>query len=189
MSDESLARRTLAFNPERMRATLWQDFAIPASLLQEAVDELQAQLHARKVEYFAWHGEVISKRVVKDNAARQSAIDKVLAMTGAYVRERDAGKQDNNTVTIEIGEDGVHRIIIGAAQSSLPSGDPPEREVLDVEPTNAETSLATRHGPSPAATHEEQPEIIRISKATPRENVVQLFKDPEPGTDGNGCID
>lgn len=181
----NIAKRTLAFNPERMRAVLWHDFAIPESLLQEAVDELRKQVKAKKVEYFAWHGEIVSKRVVKDNAARQGAIDKILSMTGAYVRERDVGRNDNNAVTIEIGEDGVHRIIINA--QGAPAALPPESEdayEMTRQLTDGMASGPTSGAASQALGHEAEPEVHRVSRDTPRENVIQLFKDPEPDGDG-----
>lgn len=181
-----IARRTLAFSPERMRAALWQDLAIPADLFQVAIDELRSQLHATKVEYFSHHGEVTDKRVVKDNAARQNAIDKVLSMTGSYVRERDRSASETQPVTIEIGEDGVHRIIIGASQGASASAAalPPGREVLDevthnpIDRHRAPLEIPADNG--------ESPEVIQRKRNMPRENILQMFRDPEP--EGNGSI-
>lgn len=177
-----IARRTLAFSPERMRAALWQDLAIPADLFQAAIDELRSQIKATKIEYFSHHGEVTDKRVVKDNAARQNAIDKVLSMTGSYVRERDRSTSETQPVTIEIGEDGVHRIIIGGSQ--VQPALPPEREVLDEVTHNP---LDRHRAPLELpADNGEAPEVIQRKRGMPRENVLQMFRDPEP--EGNGSI-
>lgn len=146
-------QRSLAFSSERMRELLWRDVSLPAGLLDKTLVRLNEQLDATKVEYFTHQGLVISRRRVVDNAARQGAIDKVLSMTGSYVREKDSNRNESQTVTIEIGDDGVHRIIIGAVgapHAALPL----DREVIDVDiqPRNDSVAVtASDMSPAPRA--------------------------------------
>src|SRR5262245_16453594 len=178
-----------------MRELFWRSAAPPPELLAEAFAELQQQLKAVKTEFFTWRGEVTDTREVTDNHARLSAIDKVLSMADAYTRPVEPSRKPDGpqTVTIEIGKDGVHRIIVGAVSNGAAQrAELPEREVPQnvIEHSNGTLDVNESGSPMlpPASTDftpsglepEEQVEHIRVTRNTPRDNIRRLFKDDEP---------
>lgn len=108
--------RSLAVSPDAIRRRLFTGAAVPPDLLKKALVRLDEQLDATKTELVTHKGEVKAREVFKDNAAVQGAIDKVLSMTGLYVKERDH-RPTRDPVEVVVGADGVVRIRIGGGEA------------------------------------------------------------------------
>ena len=138
--------KTLAFNVDAVRERLWRSAAIPEALLHKAIKRLDEQLDATHTKFFTFQGEVKGQTELVDNAARLSAIDKVLSVAGAYQKEKEVNQGDR-AVAMEIDpETGRFKIIVGMSVGALAS---PEQEAADelmTKPQTREMVSGPRHG-------------------------------------------
>lgn len=123
-----VVRTTSAFNVEAVKNNALN------KLMAKTIERLDEQLDATLDKHFSFQGEVRDTKTVVDNAARLSAIDKVLNMAGAYVKtQSDAPKHDS--VFIEIDpKTGIHKIVIGAPPPALPLESEVTDEVTQITP-------------------------------------------------------
>jgi len=131
----NLSKRTTAFNVERVRADILARVRIPDGLLQKAFDRLHEELDAKKTEFFAHQGEVISKVDVIAHETRLNAIDKVMKVSGVYARENDT-KNETPQVAMEIDQKtGVMRLVIGGQQGNGGAYVDTENNLNDARPS------------------------------------------------------
>ena len=113
---------SFAFNPERARTELWRGVALPEQLLQKALNRLNEQLDAKKTLHFTHQGQVVEQVDVEDNQTRAGAIDKVLSISGAYVKKEDTGKNQTPHVTLVVDQEtGVIRLEVGGSANAEPT--------------------------------------------------------------------
>jgi len=178
------SRETLAFSVDRVRERLWTNVAVPPDLLQKTFRELDAQLTAKTTKHFAFQGQVVDERTVADNGARLGAIDKVLSIAGAYVRERDQ-RPPSTAVALEIDPvTGIYRIVVGVGVGQ--AAPPPEKEVHNEVVQSLEIASSSGMTPAALATGmaetEPTPQRIRVPRGpgrTPPEILKLLFAEDE----------
>ena len=168
-----LARDSVAFNVERMRALLLEDARPPRELLQKAFNKLEQKLEAKVTKFFPFQGTVVTKLDTEDHATQLSAADKILNMAGVYARERDA-KPPAPAVAIEVDPaTGVVRMVIGMPDTGgvipITEGDAnlaltaaPEMEILEVHSDKD-------------ASDEVDTQIIQMRNGTPRAEAIKLL--------------
>jgi hypothetical protein len=179
----SLSKRTAAFSVEAIREH------VVSRLFDKAAQRLEEQLDATRKQFFSLNGTVMDERTVPDNTARLAAVDKVMSVAGAYMKDREPPRPDNR-VAIEIDPvTGIHKIVIGGAPQALP----PEREVLDVDtqtsdpgdsmnadgvsPSPPQLRLASLIEEARADDREEEMETIRIGPFVPDAIKKHMFRD------------
>ena len=158
------APQTVALSVEAIRADLISRVRIPDDLLQAAINKVRAQLDARKTLFYTYQGQIVDKVSVEDHATQASAVDKILAMSGVYARERE---QNVSTPKVAVEVDavtGVVRLVVGSSGSS--------HEPAASSPPALEASVSD----AVEAPEDDQPEIVKVSRGgMPIDVYRQLF--------------
>ena len=175
-------KETLAFSVERWRAHAFAGLEIPPDLLQHTIQKLREKLDAKTTKFFAHQGEVVQQVNVEDHSTQLTAIDTVLSMAGAYVKESDKRPATPAVAIIVDPISGVVRLEIGG---DLVSAEDQEEEsaketILDVTPVEPVALPAVEPTPENVAADpvvaEEEPQIIRVKKGMlPSEVYKALF--------------
>jgi hypothetical protein len=157
-----------------MRARMWANVAIPEDLLQAAISRLRKHVDAKKTLHFTHQGSVVEQVDVDDHQTQQAAVDKILSMSGAYVKkEEKSSSTPQVSVTVDM-QTGVMRLEVGSGsnESTTPALDAHDVSISDstvevsgdaVPPFGAMTEPA----PPVVVTEsdsEAPPEIIKIKK-------------------------
>lgn len=158
----NLSNRSLTMDPKAMRASIMQRVSIPDDLLQAAIARTRAMIDAKKTQFFAHQGEIISKVDVEDHDAQLRATDQVYKLAGVYARESDS-KSGTPNVSVTIDTNGVVRLTIGA-----PSTEPLPMAISPLAELSTGAADEVEGAPS---SMEDEPEVIRVSK--------KLVHDPE----------
>jgi hypothetical protein len=139
--------------------------AVPPDLLQAAIVKLRAKLDAKQTKFFTFQGEVIERVDVEDHASQLSAIDKIMAMAGVYVRERESVAAAP-AVAVEVDPmTGVIRLVIGAGVRAVPhiEGDRNVAHNTGV-PAQQAQPLALAAGADGDASPEAEPEVVKVRR-------------------------
>ncbi len=172
----AIVRTTAAFNVDIMRQRMMERVALPADMVQRAMEITRAKLEAKTTKFFSHRGEVIDQVDVEDHATQLHAAEQVYSLAGLYARERDA-RPVTPTVVMEVDTvTGVIRMVVGA-QAQM-------ENAYEVTPTQTEAHGAGHgHGNGELVSlrdvpeMEEAPTIHKIKRDTEAAALRALFSD------------
>ena len=169
------------FNVERVRAAMLADVALPKDFLQRGIDTVYRKLEAKKTNFFSFQGQVIEKVDIEDHATQLAAADKILAMSGLYVKERDVASAAP-TIALEMDpRTGIVRLVVGTALENAEEVAPllqlPADNVAPQEPSVDALEAGAREVEEPAEQHQE-PQVVKVKQGNlPAEVFKALFGD------------